>query len=293
MNLTPRPDSYLEITILVPATEIEAAQGALLACGAMGTATEEPPCAPARVQGFFPADADISREEILASFQSLAVTDRTPEVHVRRAPWRDWAGESQAAFRRFAATEDLMIAPPWDPIPDERVTHLTIHPGAAFGIGSHPTTRGCLDLIPRPGDAVPRGTALDVGTGTGILALRARQCGYGPVIGFDNDPIAIEAAAANAHLNEGNDPLHLFVGEAAALGSQLACALIIANLFLNPLTALAAELIAHLQEDGVMILSGIRENDATELLGVYAEAGAVLEERRGIDGWAALRLRIR
>lgn len=293
MNLTPRPDSYLEITILVPAAEIEAAEAALLACGAMGTASEERPGAPARVQGFFEADADITRAEILASFRALAATDRAPEVYVRRAPWRDWAGESQAAFRRFAATEDLTIAPPWDPVADDRITHLTIHPGAAFGIGSHPTTRGCLDLIPRAGEAVRRGAALDVGTGTGILALRARQCGYGPVIGFDHDPIAIEAAIANARLNEGDEPLHLFVGAAAALGSQLACALIIANLFLNPLMALAAELVAHLEEDGVLILSGIRESDATELLGVYAEAGAVLEERRGIDGWAALRLRVR
>lgn len=292
VDLTPRPKQYLEVTILVPAEDSEAAEGSLLARGALGTASEERPGGRIQVRGFFSEQVTVSREEIVASFRALAASDQAPEVSLCLAPWRNWAAESQAAFRSFAATTDLTIAPPWDPEAGDRGAILIIQPGAAFGVGSHATTRGCLDLIPRPGEPVPRSGALDVGTGTGVLALRARQCGYGPVIAFDNDPIAIEAALENVRLNATIDPLHLFVGEIEALGPLPTYSLITANIFLNPLLAVTEQLVARLARGGVLILSGIRENDAPELLAVYARAGAVVEDRRGDDGWAALRLRV-
>lgn len=291
-----RPEAYIEITLTVSPKETDAAEGALLALGAMGTALE---CRPGsvhprgRVQGFFPEQTVVTREEVAGYFRALSGSADIPEISIQVAPWRDWATESQAAFRSFAITDDLTIAPPWEQTKPGNKNQLIINPGAAFGIGTHPTTRGCIDLIPRPHEQLGHGRALDVGTGTGILALRALQCGFAPVIGLDNDPLAVEAAAENARLNGCAEQLHLILGEMSAIAPRIACTLIIANIFLNPLLALAGELVNRLEKGGQLVLSGIRETDSQELIDTYAQVGAVLCDRRSADGWASLRLAAR
>ena len=130
--------------------------------------------------------------------------------------------------------------------------------------------------------------ALDIGTGTGILALRAAQCGYRPVVALDNDPAAVEAAVGNVALNRMESGVHLLWGELPALRSDGRFGLILANLFLNPLLALAEEIARRLAANGLLIVSGIRVSDAPELEGAFGVLGLEPRQRREDGGWVAL-----
>jgi ribosomal protein L11 methyltransferase len=213
---------------------------------------------------------------------------RKLEMQLHRRPWRDWAGEARASFRPFQVTDELWVAPPWDLPREFSGDLLLLHPGAAFGLGSHPTTRGCLALIPGPPQDGAPCAALDIGTGTGILALRAAQCGYRPVIAFDNDPMAVEAAAANLSLNRMERDVQLFLGELAAVNGDERFGLILANVFLNPLLELAADLAHYLAGDGQLIVSGIQESDLAELADAFQAHGLEPRARRCDSQWAAV-----
>ncbi len=287
--LDPRPrDPYVQVTLSVDPAEAEIAEMVLLELGAMGTSHALASAIEGEVPvvGYFrPGDAP-GVPQVRACYRQLAAGVRSdPRIDVESKPWRDWARESRAAFRPFPVTDSLTIAPPWERPARPQGDHLIIHPGSAFGLGTHATTRGCLELI-TPGS----GPALDVGTGTGILALRALQCGYEPVIAFDHDPDAVTAARDNAHWNRLGRRLHLFVGEAGALRPARPFSLIVANLFLNPLVSLAATLSEHLTPGGELILSGIRCDDISELQNAFATYGLRAVEQRGDADWAALRM---
>lgn len=107
----------------------------------------------------------------------------------------DWA-DRWRRFHRGARIGDLWVGPPWEPPPAGPLAVL-IEPGRAFGTGGHPTTRLCLDLL----QSVPRGSLLDVGCGSGVLAVAAALLGFVPVFAIDNDPQAVEATRANATAN--------------------------------------------------------------------------------------------
>ncbi|MCK4306335.1 MAG: 50S ribosomal protein L11 methyltransferase, partial [Candidatus Eisenbacteria sp.] len=215
------PKTYVEVILQVDQRETETAEAALLELGALGTALEIPRRAqagPPQVVGYFQPDTVPEASEILKQFHLLrplynaAIQFRArqqpspatpqqpspatqplsaPAVQIQTRPWLDWAGQARASFRPFQATPDLQIAPPWNVPAEPSGDLLVLHPGAAFGLGSHATTRGCLAFIPPAASDIPRGSALDVGTGTGLLGLRAAQCGFNPVIACDNDPLAV------------------------------------------------------------------------------------------------------
>jgi ribosomal protein L11 methyltransferase len=310
MNLVSTPEGYIEIILQVQAAAQELAETVLLELGAAGTALSEPvfhqdlrsgdtaPGAAGRVVevvGYFSPDGAPSRDEVLNIWRRLATgsgwgDDAEPIVEQRELPWRDWVTESRAAWEPFEISPELTIAPPWHLPETVRGDLLILNPGAAFGLGSHPTTRGCLRLIP-PCQLENPGAVLDIGTGTGVLALRAAQCGYGSVVAFDNDGPAVEAARENFRLNDMEGAIGLFLGESNAISMNQRYALILANIFLNPLLSLAEELAARLLPQGHLIVSGIREADAPELVASLAAQGLTPDKSESADGWIAIRLR--
>lgn len=174
----------------------------------------------------------------------------------------------------------VRIRPPWEP-PLAGTLDIEIDPGMAFGTGQHATTCGCLELL----QAVPAGSVLDVGCGTGVLAIAAARLGHAPITAIDNDPLAVEATLRNAAVNG----VTLDVALADAAGTGLPAAdTIVANITRMHVAALA-EAIVGAPPRGA-ILSGFLEEDAARALAPWLARGFVERARVCADGWAAVRI---
>ncbi|MBF0496403.1 MAG: 50S ribosomal protein L11 methyltransferase [Deltaproteobacteria bacterium] len=201
----------------------------------------------------------------------------------------NWAENWKQYFTPVIAAGDLTIVPPWvDPetMPDRRV--VTINPGMAFGTGHHYTTHLCLDALGEilVGPDLPGRAVLDVGCGTGILALSAARLGGRPCLGVDLDPLAIEAAMENATLNKLSDAVTFAQGGPEKVPGIYD--LVLANLFLNELVRLAGMLVGLTNPGGRMVLSGLLEEQVTEVITAMEAAQATLLDSRFLEGWACL-----
>jgi ribosomal protein L11 methyltransferase len=207
---------------------------------------------------------------------------------------QDWVAASLEGLRPVRAGRFLVHG-----YHDRRVARssdwaLQIEAALAFGTGHHGTTKGCLLAL---ADELKRRRprrVLDVGTGTGILALAAAKALKRPVVAGDLDPEAVRVARDNARLN-GVGGLATFY---AAPGVRHRAAnrprrfdLVTANILARPLKRLAPALARVLADDGALILSGLLARDVTGVLSAYAAQGLSLERRRDLDGWATLVLR--
>lgn len=159
---------------------------------------------------------------------------------------------------------------------------------AAFGTGLHPTTALCLELIDGLIGDDPPSRALDVGIGSGVLALAALDAGVPEVLGIDIDPAALHTAAENAQLNGVEPRLRLALGGPESV--EEAWPLILANVLAAPLIEMAPLLVRRLSTRGQLILSGIPEGVAGEVDAAYRRLGLKHLESRSRAGWTALRL---
>jgi len=175
-------------------------------------------------------------------------------------------------FHRPVEVGSLWIGPPWErPMPG--LVPVVIDPGLAFGTGAHPTTQLCLELI----QSLERTSLLDVGCGSGVLAIAAARLGFGPVVAIDDDPVAVETTRANAAVNS----VALDVRLADALRDPLPRSdVAVANVLLEPVEAILARLDA-----GEAITSGYLAGERP------AHAGWAHVETVELDGWAADRFR--
>ena len=162
----------------------------------------------------------------------------------------------------------LWVGPPWESAPTDAVA-VVVDPGRAFGTGAHPTTRLCLELLL----AEERGSVLDVGCGSGVLAIAAAKLGHAPVVAVDVDPSAVAATRANAMRNGvAVDARRVDVLDAGLPAVKLA----LANIALDVVEALGARL-----DVGRLVTSGYLDTDLPSVSG-YDRL-----ERRELDGWAA------
>jgi len=177
----------------------------------------------------------------------------------------DWA-DRWRTLHHGVAVGALWVGPPWEQPPGDLVS-VVVDPGRAFGTGGHATTRLCLELL----QLVPRGSLVDVGCGSGVLAIAAATLGFGPVVALDNDPAAVEATQANASRNG--------VRLEARLADALAGPLPETDVAVANLTGEALPWLPL--RSALVIASGYL---AGEEIGLPAYARA---ERRTLDGWAA------
>jgi ribosomal protein L11 methyltransferase len=168
--------------------------------------------------------------------------------------------------------------------PDE--VELRLDPGMAFGTGLHPTTRGCLTLLQRTGPMPPR--VLDVGSGSGILALAALRLGAGMAECMDTDPVAVETTLANAAANGFGDRLTARVGSLPVIPRADPYPLVLANLVASVLVELAEPLAARTAPDGRLVASGIIEGRGEEVIDTLQGAGFALQERLDDGEWVSL-----
>jgi ribosomal protein L11 methyltransferase len=207
-------------------------------------------------------DADVAA--ILGEAAKAIGFPGVPEFSVEPLAEQNWVQLTQSQFDPIRVSERLWIVPSWHESPDPAAINLILDPGMAFGTGSHPTTRLCLEWLERN---VSEGcTVLDYGCGSGILAIAAARLGATHVAGVDIDPQAVDAAKANA---ERNGVTALFADSAAPVAGEYD--VVVANILSNPLRVLAPAICAHVRSGGRLALSGILREQADEIIAIYAQ----------------------
>ena len=215
-----------------------------------------------RVLALFQEGDDLA--PIVAECARLAGLAAPPPYRCEILADQNWVQLTQSQFDPIRVSERLWIVPSWHESPDPAAINLILDPGMAFGTGSHPTTRLCLEWLERH---VTAGcSVLDYGCGSGILAIAAARLGAGSVAGVDIDPQAVEAARANA---ERNGVAALFADSAEPVAGEYD--VVVANILSNPLRVLAPAICAHVRPGGRLALSGILREQVDEIIAIYAQ----------------------
>ncbi len=226
---------------------------------------------------FDPADDITGR--IVAAASEVGIID-PPEIELADVAEQDWVRLTQSQFEPIRINDRLWIVPSWHVAPDPAAINLELDPGLAFGTGSHPTTRLCLDWLC---DHVHGGErVLDYGCGSGILALAAGKLGAASVVGVDIDDRAIEAARDNAAKN--NVVLRLARSQEALTETF---DIVVANILTNPLCLLAPLLAGRVGAGGRLALAGVLETQAQQVIDAYAPHIA-LHVGASLEGWVRL-----
>ena len=237
----------------------------------------------ATMQIFLPDPADAPRAaEALVAAGRIVGLELVPETGT--IPDEDWKLSYRKHFKVEVISPRLVVRPPWEavtPAPGQKV--LTLDPGIAFGTGQHPTTRACLDAIDALAAEDAGRTFLDVGCGSGILAIAAALEGFREVRGFDNDPDAVRNANENAAAN-GLGAL-FFEGDLSAPDVTAPADVVAANVLAPVLVRFAREVGAFVNPGGRLILSGILDEQYGEVRDAYAALGFAEISSRLIGEW--------
>lgn len=287
---------WTALRIVVAAAAADAVANFLLEEGAPGVVTDVregaelgAPSAHARLEAHLPAaDADrvaTALGRYLASLAALWPDWQPPAIELASVPPVDWDQVYRAHHRPLVIGRRLLVAPPWD-VPDApgRIA-LVVEPGMAFGTGQHATTRTCLEEIEAAVDAGGVRSAVDVGTGSGVLAAALARLGVARVVAFDTDAAVLPLARDTLHRN-GAGAVRLFAGDARALHGRFD--LVIANLLADILVAEAATLAAAVAPGGRLVVSGLLDTQAARVAAAFP--GWEVTATRADEAWRTLRL---
>ncbi len=289
---------WRELRFVCDAVVADAISDALIGSGAISVSIEDADAGTAAEQPLFGepgsasesawarntivvlVDSGMDAEGMIAAAARQAGLGTLPGVVSADVPDQDWVRLTQSQFDPIRISQRLWIVPSWHSTPDPNAVSIKLDPGLAFGTGSHPTTRMCLewlDLHLGGGD-----TVLDYGCGSGILGIAAALLGAGSVLATDIDAQALAASRDNATANR--------VAVSVGLPDRLpptAFDVVIANILTNPLKVLAPVLAAHVRAGGRLTLSGILDSQAVEVIAAYAPL-LKLDVWRSEGGWVCL-----
>jgi ribosomal protein L11 methyltransferase len=206
---------------------------------------------------------------------------------VAAVPDQDWSETWKAGLGAFAVGP-VFVRPSWIDAPAPAgAVEVVLDPGMAFGTGTHPTTSLCLAAVAELVGARPGARVLDVGTGSGLLAIAAAKLGAAQVSGTDVDPVALDVARENAARN--GVSLALSADPPSRLAGTFD--VVVANILANTLVALAPEVAPRVAADGALLLSGLLAGQEDEVRVAYAAQGLVRAEVRADGEWRLLVLR--
>ncbi|MGR2679085.1 50S ribosomal protein L11 methyltransferase [Chromobacterium haemolyticum] len=273
--------AWLQATIDAESTVAERLADALMDAGALSTAIEDAFAGTEREEPIFgepgePVDKLWSRSRIITLFDEAADVAlliaaaanacglNLPSYNVERVEEQDWVRLTQSQFDPIRISDRLWITPTWHEPPAPNAVNLQLDPGLAFGTGSHPTTRLCLQWL----DAHLQGgeSVLDYGCGSGILAIAALKLGAVSALGVDIDPQAVRASQDNAEQNQVKADFRLPDQNPEAVYD-----VVLANILANPLRMLGQLLASHVKTGGRIVLSGILAEQAEELSAIYEQ----------------------
>lgn len=283
-----------ELSLMCPEDRVEALSDALDALDALSVSVEDADAQTDAEQALFgepgmpPPKGGWQRSRITALFADEATAQEAADLlkaqdffagcqvlAMAAVPDQDWVRLTQSQFAPVEITPTFWIVPTWHEPPAQARELIRLDPGLAFGTGTHPTTRMCLRWIAaHPG----QGRVLDYGCGSGILAIGAAKFGAREVVAVDIDVAAVQSTELNATANN--------VSLAAGLPDRASGVydLVLANILATPLKVLAPLLCAHVTPGGHLVLAGILERQADELIQAYAAyCRLVVADRE--DGW--------
>ena len=201
----------------------------------------------------------------------------------------DWAENWKKAFKPLRLGRHMLVKPGWadcEVLPGDKV--IEIDPGMAFGTGTHETTGMCVELVEK---YVSLGaTAIDVGTGTGILAIAAAHMGARDVLAIDIDRVAVRVAKENVRINGFEEIIRCQAGDLLENVDEVAD-VVIANIIADVIIAIAAPVKAHIRAGGVFICSGISAERRQDVLDALDAAGYAVLDVCDRGGWCAMAAR--
>lgn len=296
--------AWIEIIIEVARQQAEQLSDALMDAGALSVSVEdadegtdaeqplfgEPGMEPkehawerSRVVALADTDTDVNT--LLSSASAAIRLTPVPAFTTRDVAEQDWVRLTQSQFDPIHIGKNIWVVPSWHTIPDPSALVLELDPGLAFGTGSHPTTRLCMEWL--EANAPQHLSVLDYGCGSGILAMVAQKLGAKPVVGVDIDPQAIESANFNAERNHTEIDFALPEAFAEHYPNGHQFDVVVANILSSPLKLMAPMLSGRVAAGGALILSGVLARQAEEVAAAYAPfiQLSVWQER---EGWVAL-----
>ena len=295
--------SWTEIVLEVPRDQTEQISDALIEAGALSVSVEdadegtdaerplfgEPGMEPtehawehSRVVALAEAEADCAA--IVRDACRLCELAQALAFSLRKIAEQDWVRLTQSQFEPIHIGRHIWVVPSWHDAPEPDAVVLELDPGLAFGTGSHPTTRLCMEWLEAN---VPVGkTMLDYGCGSGILAMLGKKLGLGSVDGVDIDEQAITSANDNAERN--HCEIRFFLPEDFKTArSTTRYELVMANILSSPLKLMAPMLCGRIADGGALVLSGVLARQADEVITSYAPFIS-LSVWAELDGWVAL-----
>ncbi|PTL82262.1 50S ribosomal protein L11 methyltransferase [Vitiosangium sp. GDMCC 1.1324] len=281
--------TYQTLTVDLPEAESEAAQDLLHEVGAMGLEVRDretptmpgvraPSAGEAILVAYF-EDAETAEE----ARASLAEAHPSARIQLAEEQQQDWSNAWKVHIKSVQVGR-LWVGPPWEAqnAPADKV-RLVIEPKMAFGTGDHPTTSLCLGAVDDYMSTHPGASVLDVGTGTGVLAIAAKKLGAGRVVGTDNDAVSVELAKENAQDN-GTPEVELSGKELTAVEGTFD--LVVANILANTLIELAPLIVPKVKDK--LLMAGVLAHQKAEVEAAYVKLGLVPEPGAQQGEWVRL-----
>jgi len=297
-------EKWIEITVLTPPELVDALSNFLEELGADGVfqevahspdesgfnslkvSTQE------EIKAYLPWSHNVKKrtariEAYIDSLSSIFPKLEKPRISTKIIVDPDWGEQWKKYFKPIRVSNNIVIKPTWERYsPAGRDIVIDIDPGMAFGTGQHASTTMCImvleDILLKNSE---RGEydILDVGTGTGILAICAAKLGAHTVTGIDIDPKAVEIAGKNIVINGVKDRVEIINRDIALCSGSFD--LIVANLISGALIKLHSHLISLTKPGGYIIASGITKQDAKDVEKIFCNGETVLYETRSEDEW--------
>jgi ribosomal protein L11 methyltransferase len=274
------------LVVAAPPEELEVMAAELFELGAAGVEMQEPgmllmPGTPALPDGMGRAIAHF--EEQAAAVEAAQALRTEPPVEV---PAQDWSTAWRAHHKTMKVGPRSFVYPPWEPKPEG--VAVAIDPGMAFGTGSHPTTALCLERTDELLSERPGATLLDIGTGSGVIAILAAKLGAQRVAGTENDAVALEAARRGEALNEVTGIDWILAEDPAQAPGEYQ--IVIANILLNTLEELAPRIALKVARGGRLVLSGLLAAQGDAARAAYVSLGLRPIAHKELNGWVRVEL---
>jgi ribosomal protein L11 methyltransferase len=282
--------SWLQLSIRTRAASIDALANFLMERGAPGVIFKNN-----GVDAFFAAAGGSGAlrrdvERFVDALARLSPRAQRPQLRWRPVKQESWEHSWKRFIKPRRVGKNFWVTPPWlEPPKFRRRRVITIEPGLAFGTGTHATTRGCMELIERARERIGerRFTALDVGTGSGILAIALAHLGASEVAAIDNDPVALEVARGNLRANGVAKTVRLSGTKLTAIRRRFD--VVVANLTAETIMDLAGGLEKSIAANGFLVLSGILRDQSGVLTRRFGRRFRVVE-RKPAREWTSLLL---
>jgi ribosomal protein L11 methyltransferase len=286
--------TWKELRLEIHPSLVEAASNFLIEQGSPGITQEEVKGAHGpkreRLLAYFPNNRtfNAAKKTITTYLQSICKSHHTHyALSDRTIQEEKWAETWKENFKPLEVTPRMVVKPPWETwLKKEGQIAIEIDPGMAFGTGAHPSTQMCLRALEELILSAPhQPSMLDVGTGSGILAIAARKLGAKQVLAIDLDPVAIDCARKNAQRNHIDGGIDFRVGSLDGL--RRVFDIVAANLLPQELLLLAPYLSKRISSRGSLIVSGLLRSQKKEMAAAFSRQGLEILCSRGSKGWAS------